>query len=185
MSQKMKKHSESVVPQDDEKIIPFVNNKSNSKIICIKDLFEKTTSQNKIPFDISLKINSKLKTNFEFLETKYIEVNRFELFEIVYQIVSETIDELQEVEIESFEELLNYSFKTLPLFLCPNNITQDEIKWSESILIKRTEDHPFGTKVEVPKDSELNYLINVKRILDRNKSNPFFNDSILDFLENH
>jgi hypothetical protein len=28
MSQKMKKHSESVVPQDDEKIIPFVNNKS-------------------------------------------------------------------------------------------------------------------------------------------------------------
>jgi hypothetical protein len=182
MSQYIKKSVNTVLPKTTEDINAHLNKGRVLPIISIKDLFGNNSSVNKTSFEIAQKIKSKINVDFEFLETRYLSINHFELFELIYQISNETIKELQSVDVSNFEELITYSFKVLPLFLPPIDITEEEVKRSEELLKLRNEEEPFGTVISVPIESERNFLINTLRILERNKSNPEFNTSILDYL---
>ena len=177
----MKLNTDSVIRNKTGGINPFVKSKDIIQNVNLTSLIDRTTEINKIHFDISLIIFSKLKTNFDGYEYKNFKSNYFELLEFINNIVESSILEFLKVEYTRIEDLISIDSNTIKLFLQPNNISEEEKLWVDGF-IKKLEKHN-EVEVKIPIELEKNYYINIKRILENNNSNPTFNDSILDYFD--
>ena len=75
--------------------------------------------------------------------------------------------------------MLNHN--TLSLFIEPTDITDEEVLFSERFIEKENDE--YEVEIKLPKNAQRNYIINFKRILDENNSNPDFNESILNMFD--
>jgi hypothetical protein len=73
------------------------------------------------------------------------------------------------------------NLNTLSLFIEPTDITDEEVLFSERFIQK--EKYEYEVDIKLPKNAQRNYIINFKRILDENNSNPDFNESILNMFD--
>lgn len=78
------------IHNNDENINLFMNFEDNFEVTQLKDLHEKIDQQIPEIFELTYKTYTKLKTNFEGLESKYFECNTFELFEFIYYVIKES-----------------------------------------------------------------------------------------------
>jgi hypothetical protein len=85
------------------------------------------------------------------------------------------------IDPKRVEDLVSFNLTNFFLFFQPVNITEDEEMWVEDHILK-TKDKSNGVLLNVPLHHKKYYLINLKRILDKNRENPDFNDSIIDFM---
>ena len=170
------------VPHEENKgMNPFERFKDNSDFIRIYELMSPVLQSNRDVYVISSKVFEVFNSVLREYEEKCLIVSHHVLFEIVYKIVERTIKELRSVEYTSIDDLMKFNLNTLPLFLEPSEVTDEELIFVEK-LVDRDSDG-YEVEIKLPANSQRNYLINIKRILDENNSNPTFNDSILDFFD--
>jgi hypothetical protein len=181
MTNQTKLNKDSVLPVEPREMNHYVKSEDKIQNVNLTSIIDRTTKINKIHFDITLIVFSKLKTNFDGFEYKNFKLNYFELFELVNTLVDLSILEYQKVTYNRIEDLLLINSNTIKLFLEPNNITDEEKSWVDGF-IHKLEKHD-EVEVKLPIQLEKNYFINIKRILGNNNSNPTFNDSILDYFE--
>lgn len=181
MTNQTKLNKDSVLPVEPREMNPFVKSEDKIQNVNLTSIIDRTTKINKIHFDITLIVFSKLKTNFDGYEYKNFKLNYFELFEWVNTLVDLSILEYQKVTYNRIEDLISLNSSTIKLFLEPNNISDEEKSWVDGF-IHKLEKHD-EVEVNIPIELEKNYFINVKRILEKNKSNPNFNDTILNYFE--
>jgi preprotein translocase subunit SecA len=167
-------------PRDNSKNTESYKN-IESKFFRIYDLIEPVYSTNKQIFEFAEGVFSKYRKSLEMYDQQNLMLNHFELFELTYKIVENTVKEILRVKYNSIDDLMVVNLNTLTLFLTPSNITEEEIIWSEKFMSKHKGE--YEVEFKLPKDAERNYYINFKRILDENNSNPDFNESILNFLD--
>jgi hypothetical protein len=170
------------VPHGDNKgMNPFERFKDNSDFIRIYDLFEPVRHTNRDVYEITERVLTIFNSILKIYEERNLRINHFELFELVYKIVEQTIYEIQRTKYNSIDDLLVFNLNTLSLFLEPNNVTEEELKYSEKLIDKEYDG--YEVEIKLPENSQRNYFINVKRILDENNSNPYFNETILNFFD--
>jgi hypothetical protein len=63
----------------------------------------------------------------------------------------------------------------------PINATDVELKFAEKFMEKESDE--YEVEIKLPENAQRNYIINFKRILDKNISNPDFNETILNFFD--
>jgi hypothetical protein len=181
MYNQTKFNTESVIPIEPQEMNHFVKSEDKIQNVNLTSLIDRTTDLNKIHFDISMNVFTNLKTNFDGYEYKNFKSNHFELFEFVHKIVESSILEFQKIKYDRIEDLISINSSTIKLFLEPNNISDEEKSWVDGF-IHKLEKHD-EVEVNIPIELEKNYFINVKRILEKNNSNPTFNDSLLDYFQ--
>jgi hypothetical protein len=174
-------NTDNVIRNKNQGMNPFIKSEDKIQIVNLTSLIDRKTEINKIHFDITLIIFSKLKTHFDGYEYKNFESNYFELLEFVHSLVVSSISEYLKVSYTRIEDLISIDSNTIKLFLQPDNITEEEELWVDGF-IKKLEKHN-EVEVKIPIELEKNYYINIIRILGINNSNPTFNDSILDYFE--
>lgn len=170
------------VPHIDNKgMNPFERFKDNSDFIRIYELMEPVLQTNRDVYVISENVFEVFNSVFEEYEEKCLIVSHHVLFEMVYKIVGRTIKELQRTKYSSIDDLMTFNQNTLTLFLEPSDITDEELKFAERLVEKESDG--YEVEIKLPTNSQRNYYINVKRILDENNSNPDFNETILNFFD--
>lgn len=170
------------VPHRDNKgMNPFERFKDNSDFIRIYELMEPVLQTNRDVYVISEKVFEVFNSVFEEYKEKCLIVSHHVLFEMVYKIVGQTIKELQRTKYSSIDDLMTFNQNTLTLFLEPSDITVEELKFAEKLVEKESDG--YEVEIRLPTNSQRNYYINVKRILDENNSNPDFNETILNFFD--
>jgi response regulator RpfG family c-di-GMP phosphodiesterase len=154
--------------------------------IKIEDLHEKTTGTDPFIFNLTMKVFENLQIAYfthEF-EEKTLTMTHDTLFGFIYSMVKKVFEEMSKnIEPKRVEELVSFNLTNFFLFFQPVNITEQEEVWVENHL-KRTGDVSNSVSLKVPLHHKKYYLINLKRILDKNRDNPEFNDSVLDFMGN-
>ena len=181
MNSNQQKDDNSVTPNNHESMEVFVNMEDKKRIFRIYDLIPPVTHSEKQTFDISEKVFSGFHVQHEGLESITISLNRLELLEWTYSIVNSSIKELQRVNYNTVNDLLKFNLNTLPLFLTPIDVTNEEMDWVSGFITKNENSEETEVEIKLPNDAERNYLVNVRRILKENNSNPDFNQSILNF----
>lgn len=156
---------------------PSSNKEGTSEVLGIRDMVDPVINSQQEIFDLATKVFEKSKLSFDGYEKKTISFNHFELLELYYYVVRETLIQLQSPEIKSVQELGELCVHTLPLFLEPVDLTEEELKWSKGLFGDGSENL---IEMVLPLNSIMNYAINVKRISNDNKHNPDFNTSILE-----
>ena len=174
-------HGDFVPHRDDKGMNPFERFKDNSDFIRIYDLFEPVRHTNRDVYEITERVLTIFNSILKIYEERNLRINHFELFELVYKIVEQTIYEIQRTKYNSINDLLVFNLNTLSLFLEPNNVTEEELKYTEKLIDKESDG--YEVEIKLPINSQRNYFINVKRILDENNSNPDFNETILNFFD--
>lgn len=170
------------VPQRDYKgMNPSQKFKDDSEFIRIYDLMEPVFQTNKEIFNITERVIEVFFAVFDGYEEKCLIVSHHVLVEIVYKIVERTIIELQQGNYSSIEDLMTLNPNTLSLFMEPINVTDVELKFAEKFMDKESDG--YEVEIKLPKNAQRNYIINFKRILDKNNFNPDFNETILNFLD--
>lgn len=170
------------VPQRDYKgMNPFERFKENSDFIQIYDLMEPVFQTNRDVYNITEKVIEIFNEVFDGYQEKCLVLSHHILVEVVYKIVERTIIELQQGNHNSIEELMKLNLNTLSLFMEPINVTDVELKFAEKFMEKESDE--YEVEIKLPKNAQRNYIINFKRILDENNSNPDFNETILDFFD--
>lgn len=160
---------------------PFERFKDNSDFIRIYELMEPVFQTNKEIFNITERVIEVFFAVFDGYEEKCLIVSHHVLVEVVYKIVERTIIELQQGNYNSIEELMKLNLNTLSLFMEPIDATEDELKFAEKFMEKESDE--YEVEFKLPKNAQRNYIINFKRILDKNNSNPDFNETILNFFD--
>lgn len=155
--------------------------KDDSDFIRIYDLMEPVFQTNKEIFNITERVIEVFFAVFDGYEEKCLIVSHHVLVEIVYKVVERTITELQQGNYNSIEELMKLNLNTLSLFMEPIDVTEVESKFAEKFMEKESD--KFEVEIKLPKNAQRNYIINFKRILDKNNSNPDFNETILNFFD--
>jgi len=158
---------------------PNPNTEGNFSFFSIHDIVDPVPNTQGMIFDLALKVYDRNRITFDGYERKSFSFNHFELIELYYSIVRETLRLLQSPEINSVQELGRLSINTLPLFMEPIDVTEEEWEWSRKVYHEGEENM---VEIELPLNSMLHYAINVRRISEGNKSNPFFNWSIIELL---
>jgi hypothetical protein len=170
------------VPQREYKgMNPSKRFKDDSDFIRIYDLMEPVLQTNRDIYLVSEKVFEVFYSVFEEYEEKCLIVSHHVLFEIVYKIVERTIIELQQGNYTSIEEIMKLNLNTLSLFMEPINATDVELKFAEKFMEKESDE--YEVEIKLPENAQRNYIINFKRILDKNNSNPDFNETILNFFD--
>jgi len=168
------------------KLVEGINHLSNDhqNPIKIEDLHEKTTGTDPFIFQMTMKVFENLQiANFthEF-EEKNLTMTHDTLFGFIYSLVQQIFEEMGKlIDPKRVEDLVSFNLTNFFLFFQPVNITEEEERWVEDHILK-TKDKSDGVVLNVPLHHKKYYLINLKRILDKNRDNPEFNDSILDFM---
>ncbi len=177
-----RKNQGDFVPHGENKgMNPFERFKDNSDFIRIYELMSPVLQTNRDVYVISEKVFEVFNSVLREYEEKCLIVSHHVLFEIVYKVVERTIKELRSVEYTSIDDLMKFNLNTLTLFLEPSEVTNEELKFSEKLTNK--ENDGYEVEIKLPENSQRNYFINVKRILDENNSNPDFNETILNFFD--
>lgn len=88
---------------------------------------------------------------------------------------------IQESEVNTVHDLTKFDLKVFSLFFTPSDITEEELNWVDRYTDLEDVQSNILT-MEIPLEYKKNYLVNIKRILDRNRDNFTFNDSVLDYL---
>lgn len=152
----------------------------------IQDLYENKTGCDPFIFQLTMMVFDNLQ-NVAFshqLEEKTVKMTHDSLFGFIYSIIEKVFKEMGKgVDPKRIEELVSFNITNFFLFFEPVNITHDEEEWVNNHL-KKTGDKSNSVLLNVPLNNKKYYLINLKRILDRNRDNPDFNDSVLDFMRN-
>lgn len=170
------------VPHRDNKgMNPFERFKYNSDFIRIYELMEPVLQTNRDVYVISEKVFEVFNEVFDGYQEKCLVLSHHILVEVVYKIVERTIIELQQGNYNSIEELMNLNLNTLSLFMEPINATDVELKFAEKFMEKESDE--YEVEIKLPENAQRNYIINFKRILDKNNSNPDFNETILNFFD--
>lgn len=170
------------VPQTEYKgMNPSKRFKDDSDFIRIYDLMEPVFQTNKEIFNITERVIEVFFSVFDGYEEKCLIVSHHVLVEVVYKIVERTIIELQQGNYNSIEELMKLNLNTLSLFMEPIDATEDELKFAEKFMEKESDE--YEVEIKLPKNAQRNYIIHFKRILDKNNSNPDFNETILNFFD--
>lgn len=172
--------NEDNVPRHNSKNIES-SMKEEVNFLRIYDLIEPVFSTNKQIFEITERVFSQYRNHFDMYENLNLRLNHLELSEFTYKLVESAIQEILRLEYKSIDDLMEINLNTLTLFIQPNDITEDENKWVESLLSKQKGEREM--EIKLPVDAEKNYFINLKRILDKNNSNPDFNESILNLFD--
>lgn len=177
-----RKNQGDFVPHGENKgMNPFERFKDNSDFIRIYELMSPVLQTNRDVYVISEKVFEVFNSVLREYEEKCLIVSHHVLFEIVYKVVERTIKELRSVEYTSIDDLMKFNLNTLTLFLEPSEVTNEELKFSEKLINK--ENDGYEVEIKLPENSQRNYFINIKRILDENNSNPDFNEMILNFFD--
>lgn len=156
---------------------PSPNTEETLEVFGICDIVDPVINSQQVIFDLTTKVYGMSRISFEGYERKMVSFNHFELLEFYYSIVRETLIQIQSPQIKSVQELGELSIHTLPLFLEPVDVTEEELEWSKGLFGNGSENL---VELELPSNSIMNYAINVKRISNDNKFNPDFNTSILE-----
>jgi hypothetical protein len=154
--------------------------------IKIEDLHPKTTGTDPFIFELTMKVFENLQSIYftHQFEEKIVKMTHDSLFFHIHSIISKVFEEMSKnIEPKRVEELVSFNLTNFFLFFQPVNITEQEEVWVENHL-KRTGDDSNSVSLKVPLHHKKYYLINLKRILDKNRDNPEFNDSVLDFMGN-
>lgn len=163
-------------------IIPHLKN--HPIPLNIEDFLPKTTGTDPFVFELTMKVFENLQ-NIYFthqFEEKTVKMTHDTLFGFIYSMVQRVFEEMgKTIDPKRVEDLVSFNLTNYFLFFEPVNITDEEETWVEDHL-KRTNDSTDKVLLSVPLNHKKYYLINLKRILDRNRNNPEFNDSILDFM---
>ena len=183
MNSNQEKFNSSVTPNNHEGMEVFLNMEEKKSIYRIYDLISPITHSEKHILDITEKVFSEYKIHCKGYESILVTLNYFELFELTYRLVHSTISEIQRVNYDSLDDLMKYGFNTLPLFLTPLGMTEEELEWVSGMITNNHSSEETEVEIKLPNDAERNYYINVRRILKENNSNPDFNESILNFLD--
>lgn len=177
-----RKNQGDFVPQGENKgMNPFERFKDNSDFIRIYELMSPVLQTNRDVYVISEKVFEVFNSVLREYEEKCLIVSHHVLFEIVYKVVERTIKELRSVEYTSIDDLMKFNLNTLPLFLEPSEVTNEELIFVEK-LVDRDSDG-YEVEIKLPENAQRNYFVNVKRILDENNVNPDFNQTILNFFD--
>jgi hypothetical protein len=142
---------------------------------------EPVLQTNRDVYVISEKVFEVFNEVFDGYQEKCLVLSHHILVEVVYKIVERTIIELQQGNYNSIEELMNLNLNTLSLFMEPINATDVELKFAEKFMEKESDE--YEVEIKLPENAQRNYIINFKRILDKNISNPDFNETILNFFD--
>jgi len=170
------------VPQLDKKgINPFERFKKNSDFIRIYELMSPVFQTNKDVYLIAEKVFEVFNSVLDEYEEKCLVINHNVLFELSYKIVERTIHEIQRTKYNSIDDLTVLNLNTLSLFIEPTDITDEELLFSNRFI--ENENEEYEVDIKLPKNAQRNYIINFKRILDENNSNPDFNESILNMFD--
>jgi hypothetical protein len=160
---------------------PFERLEDKIEFIRIYDLFEPVRHTNRDVYELTERVFTIFKSILKIYEERNLKINHFEFFELVYKVVEQTIYEIQRIKYNSIDDLTVLNLNTLSLFLEPNNVTEEELKYTEKLIDKESDG--YEVEIKLPINSQRNYFINVKRILDENNSNPDFNESILNMFD--
>jgi hypothetical protein len=168
------------------KLVERINHlsKLSQTTLKIEDLHEKTMGTDPFVFELTIKLFENLQ-NIHFgheFEEKTMTMTHDTLFGFVYSLVQQIFEEMGKlIDPKRVEDLVNFNLTNFFLFFQPVNITEEEDRWVQDHIIK-TKDKSDGVVLNVPLNNKKYYFINLKRILDKNRDNPDFNDSILDFM---
>jgi hypothetical protein len=163
---------------------PLLNYLQNP--IKIEDLHPKTTGTDPFIFELTMKVFENLQSIYftHQFEEKIVKMTHDSLFFHIHSIISKVFEEMcKTIDPKRVEELVSFNLTNFFLFFQPVNITEEEELWVNNHL-KRTGDDSNSVSLKVPLEHKKYYLINLKRILDKNRDNPEFNDSVLDFMGN-
>jgi hypothetical protein len=174
-------HGDFVPHRDDKGMNPFERFKDNSDFIRIYDLFEPVRNTNRDVYEITERVLTIFNSILKIYEEKNLRINHFELFELVYKVVEQTIYEIQRIKYNSIDDLTVLNHNTLSLFIEPTDITDEEVLFSERFIEKENDE--YEVEIKLPKNAQRNYIINFKRILDENNSNLDFNESVLNMFD--
>ena len=174
MNSNQQKDDNSVTPNNHESMEVFINMEDKKRIFRIYDFIPPITHSEKQTFDISEKVFSGFHVQHEGLESITISLNRLELLEWTYSIVNSTIKELHRVNYVTVDDLLKFNLNTLPLFLTPIDVTNEELDWVSGFITQNENSEETEVEIKLPIDAERNYLINVGRILKKNVVLPNF-----------
>jgi hypothetical protein len=166
---------------NDKETNPFERLEDKIEFIRIYDLFEPVRHTNRDVYEISERVLTIFNSVLKMYEEKNLRINHFEMCELVYKVVEQTIYEIQRVKYNSIDDLTVLNLNTLSLFIEPTDITDEEVLFSERFIQK--EKYEYEVDIKLPKNAQRNYIINFKRILDENNSNPDFNESILNMFD--
>jgi hypothetical protein len=168
------------------KLVEGINHLSNDhqNPIKIEDLHEKTTGTDPFIFELTMKVFENLQSIYftHQFEEKIVKMTHDSLFFHIHSIISKVFEEMgKTIDPKRVEDLVSFNITNYFLFFEPTNITDEEEEWVNNHLIN-TQDDSNSVLLDVPLNNKKYYLINLKRILDKNRDNPEFNDSIVDFM---
>lgn len=83
-------------------------------------------------------------------------------------------------KINNVIQLKQLSQETIPLYLPPRSITEEEMEWVNGFIGDSWKSQTIELEIDIK--HQIYYLINLKRQLNYNINNPDFNDSILNNL---
>lgn len=160
---------------------PFENIDSKFNKRKITEFIRPIHQTNTKIFEITNEVVSSFGLEFDGFEDIQIQTNQYEFFEFIYGVVESTVELYIKPKINEIEEINFLNDNTIKLFFQPNNVTIEELEWVESIM--KTSSETKTIKLKLDEHNQFFYLINLKRLLDSNRDNPNFNDSILEFLK--
>jgi hypothetical protein len=157
------------------------NSIEKNNLIQLYDLIPPVLNTHRYSYEITEQVFQKYQLDFDSSESKLISLNHFELFELTYHVVQNTINNIQQVKYNSVDELFEFNANTLPLFLEPHDISDEEMKWVNEVMATSNSSIEKEIEIKIPENAERNYYINVKRVLKANNLNPDFNETMLNF----
>jgi hypothetical protein len=180
MSINHKKLIDSVLHCNSSESNPSLNYDDKIQLFKITDLIDGVHQTNSTIFEMTDKVLSNLRIQFNGFENVRIETNQYELFEFVYKIVETSIDLVLTPKINNVIQLKQLSQETIPLYLPPRSITEEEMEWVNGFIGDSWKSQTIELEIDIK--HQIYYLINLKRQLNFNINNPDFNDSILEYL---
>ena len=163
-------------------IEPLMKFNQNNEIINIQNTHERIIGSDPFIFDIVSKVLNRVHIHFEDeYDEKLISVNHYTMVEFVYFVIKSSMELIQESEVNTVHDLTKFDLKVFSLFFTPSDITEEELNWVDRYTDLEDVQSNILT-MEIPLEYKKNYLVNIKRILDRNRDNFTFNDSVLEYL---